>query len=94
MDEKTTRKYRKQGKLPSELDKPHTWRTRPMYIVYKDSWDGIKSMLEINPGLEAKTIFDDLQRRYPGRFFGVPCVFRWYELRNGLIQTVRCLTKI
>ena len=25
-------------------------------------------MLELNPGLQAKTIFQDLQRRYPGRF--------------------------
>jgi hypothetical protein len=28
MDEKTARKYTKLGKLPSELKKPHTWRTR------------------------------------------------------------------
>jgi len=66
MDEKTARKYRKLGKLPSELDKPHTWRTRQ--DPFEDSWDGIKLMLEINPGLEAKTIFEDLQRRNPGRY--------------------------
>jgi Mu transposase-like protein len=66
MDEKTARKYRKLGKLPSELDKTHTWRTRQ--DPFEDSWDEIKSMLEINPGLEAKTIFEDFQRRYPGRF--------------------------
>jgi hypothetical protein len=35
---------------------------------FEDSWDGIKSMLEINPGLEAKTIFEDLQRRNAGRY--------------------------
>ena len=28
MDEKTARKYRKQGKLPSQLKKEHIWRTR------------------------------------------------------------------
>jgi len=66
LDEKTARKYRKLGKLPSELDKPHTWRTRQ--DPFEDSWDGIKLMLEINPGLEAKTIFEDLQRRNPGRY--------------------------
>jgi hypothetical protein len=66
MDEKTARKYRKLGKLPSELEQPHTWRTRQ--DPFEDSWDGIKSMLEINPGLEAKTIFEDLQRRNPSRF--------------------------
>ncbi len=64
MDEKTARKYRKLGKLPSELEQPHTWRTRQ--DPFEDSWDEIKSMLEINAGLEAKTIFEDLQRRNPG----------------------------
>jgi hypothetical protein len=66
MDEKTARKYRKLGKLPSELEKQHTWRTRK--DPFEDFWSEIKSMLEINPGLEAKTIFEDLQRRKPGRF--------------------------
>jgi hypothetical protein len=66
MDEKTARKYRKLGRLPSELEQPHTWRTRQ--DPFEDSWDGIKLMLEINPGLEAKTIFEDLQRRDPGRY--------------------------
>jgi hypothetical protein len=28
MDEKTARKYTKLGKLPSEIKKPHIWRTR------------------------------------------------------------------
>jgi len=66
MDEKTARKYRMLGKLPSELERLHTWRTRK--DPYEDTWHEIKTMLEINPGLEAKTIFEDLQRRKPGRF--------------------------
>ena len=66
MDEKTARKYRRLGKLPSELEQPHTWRTR--LDPFEDAWDGTKLMLEINPGLEAKTIFEDLQRRSPGLF--------------------------
>jgi hypothetical protein len=66
MDEKTARKYRRLGKLPSELERQHTWRTRK--DPFEDSWHEIKLMLEINPGLEAKTIFEDLQRRNPGRF--------------------------
>jgi hypothetical protein len=66
MDEKTARKYHKLGKLPSELDQPHPWRTRQ--DPFEDSWDEINTMLEINPGLEAKTIFEDFQRRYPGRY--------------------------
>ena len=28
MDEKTARKYRKLGKLPSEMEQPHTWCQR------------------------------------------------------------------
>jgi hypothetical protein len=66
MDEKTARKYRRLGKLPSELERLHTWRTRK--DPFEDSWREIKTMLEINPGLEAKTIFEDFQRRNPGRF--------------------------
>lgn len=66
MDEKTARKYREIGKLPSELKQEHDWRTRKN--PFEDAWDGIKGMLSINPGLEAKTIFEDLQRKHPGRF--------------------------
>ncbi len=66
MDEKTARKYRNLCKLPSELEKPHTWRTRQ--DPFEDTWGEIKLMLEINPGLEAKTIFEDFQLRYPGRY--------------------------
>ncbi len=66
MDEKTARKYHKQGRLPSELKKQHTWRTRN--DPFADVWDEIKRMLEINPGLEAKTIFDAFQRKTPGKF--------------------------
>lgn len=66
MDEKTARKYRRVGKLPSEMREEHTWRTRKN--SFEDVWDNIKSMLEINPGLEAKTLFEDLQRKNPGKF--------------------------
>jgi len=66
MDEKTARKYRRLGKLPSQVGTVHTWPTRK--DPFKDVWHEIKSMLEINAGLEAKTIFEDLQRRNLGRF--------------------------
>lgn len=66
MDEKTARKYRSLGKLPSEVKAEHNWRTRgdPFCGV----WEELEGFLEVNPGLEAKTLFEDLQRRYPGRF--------------------------
>ncbi len=66
MDEKTARKYRGTCKLPSELKQGHTWRTRE--DPFEDVWDDIKSMLECNPGLEAKTLFEYFQRRCPGEF--------------------------
>jgi HEPN domain-containing protein len=66
MDEKTARKYLRMGKLPSETQKEHTWRTRE--DPFTEVWGEVRAKLEINPGLEAKTLFEDLQRRYPGRF--------------------------
>jgi hypothetical protein len=66
LDEKTARKYRRLGKLPSEMDIAHTWKTRK--DPFESVWHKIKSMLEVNAGLEANTIFEDLQRRNPGRF--------------------------
>jgi len=66
MDEKTARKYRKLGKLPSEMKKDHGWRTRE--DPFKDVWSEVKLKLELIPGVEGKALFEDLQRRYPGRF--------------------------
>ncbi len=66
MDEKTARKYARLEKLPSEIKKEHTWRTRR--DPFEDVWEELRRNLELNPGLEAKTLFEDLQRRYPGRF--------------------------
>jgi hypothetical protein len=66
MDEKTARKYIKLDRLPSEIKKEHIWRTRK--DPFEDVWEDLRKQLKINPGLEAKTLFDELQRRYPGRF--------------------------
>lgn len=66
MDEKTARKYRRLGKLPSTVKAEHTWRTRP--DPFAEVWEGLKNKLDLNPGLEAKTLFADLQRRCPGRY--------------------------
>ena len=66
MDEKTARKYRDLGSLPSEIAVEHTWRTRE--DPFEEVWEAVRENLVINPGLEAKTLFDDLQRQYPGRF--------------------------
>jgi len=68
MDEKTARKYRDIGKLPSELkaERIRTWRTREN--PFDEVWEMVKSFLDNNSGLEAKTLFEHLQRKYPGRF--------------------------
>ena len=66
MDAKTARKYRHADRLPSESLTPRTWRTRE--DPFQDVWPELRDRLELNPGLQAKTLFEDLQRRFPGRF--------------------------
>ena len=66
MDAKTARKYERLGQLPSEIRCEHTWRTRADPFV--EVWPEVCKQLESNPGLEAKTIFEYLQRTYPGRY--------------------------
>lgn len=66
MDEKTARKWRESSCMPSETQVERTWRTRP--DPFAEVWDEMSAKLELNAGLEAQTLFEDLQRRYPGRF--------------------------
>jgi hypothetical protein len=66
MDRKTARKYLRVERLPSELPPAPRRRTRrdPFEVV----WGELEELLTVNPGLEAKTLFDYLQRQSPGRF--------------------------
>ena len=66
MDNKTARSYRDDGRLPSQRKSPRNYRTR--VDPFAEVWDEIEQMLQAEPRLKAKTLFDDLQRRYPGRF--------------------------
>lgn len=66
MCEKTARKYARSGQLPGASAAPHTWRTRA--DPFAEVWEEVAALLDANPGLEAKTVFADLQRRFPGRF--------------------------
>ena len=66
IDVKSARKYRHAERLPSESLSPRTWRTRE--DPFQEVWPQLRDMLELNPGLQAKTLFSDLQRRFPGRF--------------------------
>lgn len=73
MSEPTARKYRKLGRMPRELRKPHDWRNRP--DPFTEVWPEIEAFLERDAGLQAKTVFEELQRRYPDRF-------PWGQLRT------------
>jgi hypothetical protein len=66
MSESTARNYRKPGRMPRELRKPHDWRTRA--DPFTEVWPEIEAFLERGAGLQAKTVFEELQRRYPDRF--------------------------
>lgn len=66
MDRKTARKYIATGKLPSELKTPRTWRTRE--DPFEKDWSAIVALLEQTPELEAKTIFELLVAKAPGRY--------------------------
>ena len=66
MNRKTAGKYRQFDRLPSEVGMEHTWRTRK--DPFDEVWPELEQMLDVNPGLQAKTLFADLRDRYPGRF--------------------------
>ena len=66
MDVKTARKYLADGKLPSENPHERDWRTRP--DPFAKVWEEIRQQVDTNPGLEAKTVFEALQRKNPGEF--------------------------
>lgn len=62
----TARKYLKANRLPSELKKPHDWKTHN--DVFADVWPEAVEFLENNTGIEAKSLFKHIQHQYPGRF--------------------------
>src|SRR6516164_2302886 len=66
MDSKTARRYLGLNRLPSELKRERHWRTRE--DPFSDVWERVRQQIEESPGLEAKTLFEWLQREYPGRF--------------------------
>lgn len=64
--ENTARKYHRAGLLPSQMKAPRDWRTRadPFAAV----WGEIEARLRDEPRLQAKTLFEEMQRLYPGVF--------------------------
>ena len=66
MDEKTARKYRRLGRLPSEVAPERDWRTRE--DPFAEVWPEVHTQLQETPGLQAKTLLAWLQAKYPGKF--------------------------
>ena len=66
MDEKTARRYRRLGRLPSEVAPERSWRTRQ--DSFAEVWPEVHEQLQEAPGLEARTLFAWLQTKYPGKF--------------------------
>ena len=66
MAPKTARAHLRDSRLPSERREERSWRTRP--DAFTEVWEGVREQVATNPGLEAKTLFEALQRQYPGQF--------------------------
>ena len=66
MSERSARKYARLGRAPSQLKVPHTWRTR--LDPFEGVWPEIEALLRQDGGLQAKTVWAELNERYPGRF--------------------------
>jgi hypothetical protein len=66
MDRKTARKYLAAGRLPSELVKPRSWRTREN--PFAEDWAWVEGLLRTTPDLEAKTLFEALCERRPEHY--------------------------
>ena len=66
MDEKTARDYRDDQRLPSQRKTPRDYRTRldPFEVV----WDEVQVRLEAEPKLQAKSLLEWIQKKYPGKF--------------------------
>ena len=78
---KTAHKYLKNGKLPSQCKVEHTWPTRQ--DPFAEDWVFVEQMLEDTQAtLEAKTLFEYLQRAYPGRY------------HNGQLRTLQRRVKV
>lgn len=66
MSEKTARKNLRSDKLPRQMKTPHDRRTRK--APFEEVWEGIRQMLIVNPGLEAKTLFEIYEENIPVDF--------------------------
>ncbi len=66
MSERTARRYERAGKLPSELKRPRTWRTRPN--PFEEDWPWVVAELQRDPALQGTTLFALLCEQHPQRY--------------------------
>lgn len=66
MSERTARKYIHDRREPEEMQKRREGRTR--LDPFAGAWEEAREMLERAPGLQAKTVFEELVRKHPGQF--------------------------
>jgi hypothetical protein len=66
MGVRTARRYERLSKLPSEIEQPRRYRTRPNPFV--DDWTWITSQVERDSALQATTLFVLLCERQPGKY--------------------------
>jgi hypothetical protein len=66
MSTKTARKYLKSGVLPSQCRPIHDWETYP--DAFAENWSLVEDFLKNNSGIEAKSLFEALQHKYPGKY--------------------------
>ena len=64
--ERRARKYERAGALPSQLKRPHDWKTR--IDPFEEDWPWVVSELERDPALQGSTLFALLCERHPGRY--------------------------
>ena len=66
MSERTARRYEKAGKLPSQLKRPRTWRTREN--PFEEDWPWVVEQLERDAALQVSTLFALLCAQHPGNY--------------------------
>jgi len=66
MSERTARKYEHEGKVPSQLKRPHLWKTRS--DPFEEDWPWVMAQLERDPALQGSTLFALLCEQHPERY--------------------------
>src|ERR1700730_1340561 len=65
MSERTARKYEHEGKLPSQLKRPHDWNTRQN--LFEEDWPFVVEQLERDSALQGSILFALVGPVKPGR---------------------------